>query len=345
MKKIIFCGGGSAGHVIPNIALYENLKEKYEISYMGTNGIEKEICGGEGLRFEEFGGVKYARGAGLKNLSIPFRLAKSVSECKKILKKECPDLLFCKGGYVSLSPALAAFSLKIPVVTHESDLTLGLANRIISKRCEKVFTSFSTTAQKLKNGVYTGSPIRKELFGRNRLKAKERLCGNLRPTVLVFGGGSGSKIINETLRSQVFRLCDEYNVVHICGKGNMRESNVKGYIQIEFARDMGLIYACADYAVARCGSNSAHELIALKIPTLFIPLENGASRGDQVANAEYFKERGLCRVLKEKELSDESLIENINALSRDNYLKAALKNDVSQCGNERICKEITSILR
>lgn len=340
----MLCGGGSAGHVMPNVAVYENLKKQYEFSYIGTPSIEKEICRKFDIPFRTFDGVKLIRGKFFCNLKIPFKLFAAVSECKEILIDEQPDLLFCKGGYVSLPPALAAAKLKIPVLTHESDLTPGLANKIISKKSIKTLTSFQPTASLFKNGVYTGSPMRGCLFNRNKLDAKQKLGLDLKPTVLVFGGGSGSKKINDNLRAALLELCKDYNVLHVCGSGNTIETNVTGYTQIEFCDDMGLLYAAADYAVARCGSNSAHELISLKIPTLFIPLDNGRSRGDQVENAEYFKCRGLCKVLHESELTPKTLKNAIDSLIRDEKLKTTLRNSNLGCGNRNIEIEIKSIL-
>lgn len=344
MKKIMFCGGGSAGHVMPNIALIERLSDSYNISYVGTDGIEKGICNDFNVKFYRFDGVKLVRGKILCNLAIPFKLFKSVKQCSKIIGQVSPDLLFCKGGYASLPPALAAAKLDIPVLTHESDLTAGIANKLIAAKSVKVLTSFPSTAEKFKNGVYVGSPMRERLFNRDRDEARASFGLDGRPTVLVFGGGSGSKIINENLRAVIFNLCKKFNVLHVCGRKNAVESNVYGYKQIEFTDDMGAVYACADYAVARCGSNSAHELIALKIPALFIPLDNGASRGDQVKNAEYFKSAGLCRVLAEKELTPDTLYNNILALAEDEQLKTALLNCNAKCGNDSIIKEIESAI-
>lgn len=343
MKKIVFCGGGSAGHVIPNIALYEDLKDKYDISYLGTPAIEKQICKSFGVPFYEFDGVKLVRGKLFCNLSIPFKLIKSYRRCKEILKDLKPDLLFCKGGYVCLPAAYAASSLGIPVITHESDMTAGLANKLIARKCERVLTTFPKTAKSFKNSVYTGSPMRRILFGRDKLSAKEQLGLDLRPTILVFGGGSGSEKINRTLREIVLSLCSKYNVIHLCGKGKAVSCSIKGYKQIEFCNDMGLIYACADYAVARCGSNSATELLALKIPTLFIPLENG-SRGDQIVNADYFKSEELCHVLAEKELTGQSLHAAIDGLIADDKLKTALGVSNIKCGNNNIELEIERII-
>ena len=344
MKKILFCGGGSAGHVIPNIALIEQLTE-YDISYMGTGGIEENICKINGIKFYKFDAVKLVRGKVFCNLAIPFKLLKSIKQAGQILDEIKPDLLFCKGGYVCIPPAIAAKKRKIPILAHESDIEAGLANKIIAPKCEKLLTAFPTTASKFKNGKFVGTPMRKNLFNRDSNEAKKSLGIDSRPTVIVFGGGSGSKIINENLRKIAFELCKKINIIHLCGKGNLVDTNIYGYKQIEFAEDMGKIYACADYAVARCGSNSAFELIALKIPTLFIPLENKSSRGDQVKNAEYFYNAGLCRVLKERDLSPETLKCGISDLIADQKIKTALENSNFKCGTEAIKKEVEHTLR
>lgn len=345
MKKIAFCGGGSAGHVIPNVAIIEALPDNYGVIYIGTDGIEKKICSDNDLRFYQFSGVKLIRGKLFCNLLIPFKLFKSVKQCKEILKRQKPDVLFCKGGYASLPPALAAAKLKIPVITHEADLSIGLANKIIARKAEKLLTSFPETAAKYSNGVCTGSPMRKRLFNNNAVEARQKLGLDFRPTILVFGGGSGSTAINEALRKILLPLCKKYNVVHICGRGNAVNQRIRGYVQLEFCNDMGSLYACADYAVARCGSNSAFELITLKIPTLFIPLNNGATRGDQVDNANYFAKKGLCRVLNEKNLTPQTLFKEIEELISDEKLKTALRNDNTQCGNQAIIEQIKSIVK
>ncbi|MGN0814068.1 MAG: UDP-N-acetylglucosamine--N-acetylmuramyl-(pentapeptide) pyrophosphoryl-undecaprenol N-acetylglucosamine transferase [Candidatus Coproplasma sp.] len=345
MKKIMFCGGGSAGHVIPNIALYEQLRDRYEICYVGTNSIEKSICTKYGLKFYEFNAAKLVRGKIFCNLTLPAKVIKGERQCEEIIKDARPDLLFCKGGYVSFPPAVAANKLGIPVLTHESDINIGLANKLISKKCKRVLTAFPSTASKLKNGIYTGTPLRLNLFKRDKIMAKREYGCDLRPTVIIFGGGSGSKVINSAVRQVAAELCKKYNIIHVCGKGNKVYSNIYGYRQIEYIEDMGTAYAAADYAVARCGANSANELIALKIPTLFIPLQNRRSRGDQIANAEYFKKRGLCHVMQQKELNGNNLLAAIEELIADGKLKTALKEKVFKRGNERIIEEIEYYLK
>ncbi len=344
MKKIMFCGGGSAGHVIPNIALIEELKEDFKTCYIGTGAIEENICKANDVEFHKFDAVKFVRGKIFCNLAIPFRLYKSIGQAGRIIDSVRPDLLFCKGGYVSIPPAFAAKKRGIPVITHESDLSAGLANRLIAGKCEKVLTSFPATAGKFENGVFTGSPMRQKLFNRDKAQSRKLFGLDSRPTLIVFGGGSGSKVINDNLRAIILDICKNYNVLHICGKGNLIDTNIYGYRQLEFSEDMGTIYASADAAVARCGSNSANELIALKIPTLFIPLQNSRSRGDQIKNAEYFSNKGLCRVLGEKQLNPQILNKEIRNLFSDKKLKTALEGNPVECGNNRIISEIKSCL-
>ncbi len=344
MKKIMFCGGGSAGHVTPNLALCEELKGKVNLVYVGTDGIEKQLCDKAGIHFIGFNAVKLVRGKVLCNLKIPFSLMKSVSACKRILQDEKPDLLFCKGGYVSLPPAIAARKLGIPVLTHESDISPGLANRLIAGRCERVLTTFPQTAKKFSNGIFCGSPMRPSIKYNNAAECKRRLGLDMRPAILVLGGGSGSKKINDCLRECLAAICRQYNVIHLCGRGNAMPCDYDGYRQIEFCDDMGTVYGAADYAVARCGSNSANELISLRIPTLFIPLANSASRGDQIENAEYFRSLGLCRVLDEKQLTADRLKSEIEFLIKDEKLKTALGNYIPACGNKNILREIQRII-
>lgn len=339
----MFCGGGSAGHVMPNIALVRELDGKFITEYTGTDGIEYNICKAEGIKFFMFSAPKLERGKIAANLTIPCRLKKSVAEAEEILRRERPDLLFCKGGYASLPPALAAKKLKIPVIAHESDLTPGLANKIISHFAAVTLTSFPETAEKFRRGRFSGPPIRKQACRGSRARVMEKFGLDARPTILIFGGGSGSRAINDAVRGAVNELCAQYNILHICGKGNKLDAKIHGYVQFEFLSDIGSAYACADCAVARAGSNSVFELILNAIPTLFIPLENGATRGDQVKNAQYFEQRGLCRILREGELTPESLKDNVFEIMSDSQLKRQLSAFHIQRGNERIVAEIERV--
>ncbi len=345
MKKILFTGGGSAGHVLPNLALIEDLTG-VDVCYMGTEGIEKKLIAERKIPYYTINCPKLIRGGGLSalknNLKIPFAFRRAVKAAEKGLRLFQPDLIFSKGGFVSLPVVFAAKKLNIPCVAHESDLSAGLANKLSAGKCKYVFTSFPETAKKLRNGKYGGAPIRREILSAKRSFAHSKLGleGRL-PVLLIFGGGSGSKAINEGVRKHLKTLTEQYSVLHVCGKGNTVESKIKNYRQFEFVSDMGTFYAAADIVVSRAGAGALFELIALKKPALVIPLE-GATRGDQRQNAEYFRRRGLCRVLSQNEL--EKLPQEIEATLSDKTLKANLANSNYGAGNSRILSEIYALL-
>lgn len=348
MKKILFTGGGSAGHVLPAIALIEEILSDgiADVCYMGTNGIEKSILSEWKIPFYEISCPKLVRGGGFsafkENLKIPFRLKKAVADAKKGLEIFKPDVVFSKGGFVALPVVLASKKLKIPCFAHESDLSPGLTTRLTANKCVKTFTSFPETAKKIKRGVYSGAPIRRAVFNSSKADARRKLgIGFHEKVLLVFGGGSGSKAINDALRKALPTLTEKYFVLHVCGKGNLVKSNVKNYMQFEFVSDMGTLYACADAVVARAGAGTIFELLSLKKPSLLIPL-SGATRGDQIENAHYFQSRGLCRVLSQDNLS--SFFEEVTKLFTDERLKSRLLDCEITCGNKKIIESLRAQL-
>ena len=348
MKKILFTGGGSAGHVIPNIALIEEILScgKADVCYMGTNGIEKSIVAEWKLPFYEIRCPKLIRGGGFeafkKNLKIPIAFFKAVKDAEKGLKIFQPDLVFSKGGFVSLPVVFAAKRLKIPCYAHESDLSAGLANRLSAGKCRRVFTSFPETAKKFRRGVYSGAPIRRSVFSSTRAEARRTLgIGFQDEVVLIFGGGSGSKAVNDAVRAHLKTLTKRFVILHVCGKGNLVESRLKNYRQFEFVKDMGTFYAATDVIVSRAGAGAVFEILALKKPTLFVPLE-GQTRGDQLQNAEYFAKRGLCRILRQSSLS--ILPKAIEETCADEGLKARLKESSFESGNPKILTELFAAL-
>ena len=348
MKKILFTGGGSAGHVIPNIALMEELlsEGKIEVCYMGTSGIEKRLVNEWEVPFYEISCPKLIRGkswdAWKQNLHIPMELHRAKKQAVKLLQNIQPDLVFSKGGYVALPVIAAARKLGIPCFAHESDYSPGLTNRLTARKCKYVFTSFPETAKRLPHGKYSGAPIRRAIFNTTRAEARRGFSIPLKAQVLlVFGGGSGSEAINSALRKHLKSLTENYVVLHVCGKGNLMESNLKNYRQFEFITDMGAAYACADLVISRAGAGTVFELLALKKPSLLIPLE-GQTRGDQVENAAYFQERGLCRVLKQDLLF--TLPHAIDEAFADEGLKQRLLDSSFQQGNESILQELRKAL-
>lgn len=350
MKKILFTGGGSAGHVIPNLALIDELQAdgKTDIFYMGTKGIEKGIITERDLPFYEIECPKLIRNGGIsaawQNFKIPIRFLSAVRQAKQGLNAVKPDLVFSKGGYVSLPVVFAAHKLKIPCLAHESDYSAGLANRIAAKKCNKIFTSFPETAQTLPHGEYSGAPMRRSLFRASKDSARKQFgIPKTAKVLLVFGGGSGSRTINEAVRANLTALTKFCTILHVCGKGGMLENPIKNYHQFEFITDMGVAYACTDLVLSRAGSGAVFETLALKKPAIFVPLE-GATRGDQMQNATYFEQKHLCLVVRQKELQAK-LVKTVDRALNDRALQTRLQTASFGCGNQKIIEEIYKILK
>lgn len=344
-KSIILTGGGTAGHVMPNLALLPYLKSSFDnIYYIGSeNGVEKEIIAAYPyIKYYSIPCIKLIRSLSFKNLAIPFKLAGSVNKAKKIIKEIEPSIIFSKGGYVALPVVLGAG--KVPVICHESDISMGLANKLSSKKCKYICTSFWDTCKKLKNGIHTGAPIRTELYEGKKLHVT--LNENL-PTVLIMGGSLGAKAINDIIFKHLERFTAKYNVLHITGKANtpktedLYSGGGKGiYHQIEFTDRINDYYATADLVVSRGGANSIFELVALKKPSLIIPLPKGSSRGDQIENAKYFSELGYCYTLSQEESNVKSILEKLEALQTDSALIKRLYKARNIDGTQRIAKLI-----
>lgn len=333
MKKIVMTGGGTAGHVTPNIALMPALRQAgYEISYIGSyEGIEKRLIEEQGVPYYGIASGKLRRYFDPKNFSDPFKVLKGYGQSIKLLKKLKPDVVFSKGGFVSVPVVLAARHCKIPAIIHESDLTPGLANRIAIPRATKVCCNFPETLSYLPQGkaVLTGSPIRKELLSGNS-GAAFSLCGfedHSKPVILIIGGSSGSRAINTAIRDLLPELVKNYNIIHLCGKDNLDSSlnSVKGYAQFEYAnQELSDMFALADLVISRAGANAICELLALRKPNILIPLSAAASRGDQILNANSFHSQGFSYVLDEDALANTTLLEAIEHVftKKDSYIKA-----------------------
>lgn len=340
MKKIVLTGGGTAGHVTPNLALLPSLKEAgYEVYYIGSyEGMEKSLVQDAGIPYYGIATGKLRRYFSLKNFTDPFRVIKGFNEAKKLMKELKPDVVFSKGGFVSVPVVMAAKKAKVPAIIHESDMTPGLANKLCFSSASKICCNFPETIDKLPNGkaVLTGSPIRQELLKGDAAKARE-LCDfhDDKPVILAVGGSLGAVALNKALRAILPRLTERFNVVHLCGKGKADESynNIPGYYQMEYAKDeMKDLFAMADVVVSRAGANAICEFLALRKPNLLIPLPASASRGDQILNAKSFVKQGFSLMLDEDtDLTDESLYETINKLydNRSEYMDAMSKSNQS----------------
>lgn len=345
--KIIMTGGGTAGHVTPNLALVPELrKNDFEIKYIGSyEGIEKEIIANSNIPFYGISSGKLRRYFSMKNFTDPFKVIKGIAQAMKILSKEKPDVIFSKGGFVAVPVVIAASIKKIPVVAHESDMTPGLANKLSAPFCDKLCVTFRESLKYIKEdkGILTGSPIREEIFNGDAVKGKE-FCGfkNNKEILFIMGGSLGSQLINNEIRKNLDNLLNEFNIIHICGKGNIDDSlnNKEGYKQFEYvSEELPHLMAASDYIISRAGANSIFEFLALKKPTILIPLSKKASRGDQILNSKSFAKEGYSLMIEEEELTDNALYNKILELkNKKSELIGNMKKGKSTNANEAIVK-------
>ena len=341
MKRIVFTGGGSAGHVTPNIALFPRLRNMgYDIHYIGSyDGIEKKLIEDYRIPYYGISTGKLRRYFDIKNFSDPFRVIKGFTEARKILKTLKPDIVFSKGGFVSVPVVRAAAMLKIPCIIHESDMTPGLANSMCIPVAKKVCCNFPETLQNLpaEKALLTGSPIRNELTKGNKDKGLE-LCGfhAAKPVIMVIGGSLGAAGVNKLVREALPSLLEDFQIVHICGKEKIDNLllKTKGYKQFEFVKEeLKDLFAMADIVISRAGANAICELLALRKPNLLIPLPAHASRGDQILNAKSFEAQGFSMVADEDYLTAVTLTEKVHELffTRQSYIDAMQNSKIRDC--------------
>lgn len=351
MKKILMTGGGSAGHVTPNIALFPFLREKgFEIHYAGLkDGIEHRLISEqEGVTFHEIESGKLRRYLSVKNLASPFKVIKGVNQARKLIKELEPDVVFSKGGFVSV-PVVMAAKGKCPVVCHESDYTPGLANKIAARYADTVCVTFEDTIHLSKPGiakkmVHTGTPIRPALYRGNREKGLNAMgFDGKKPVLMVMGGSLGAAAVNDGVRAALPELLKRFDVVHLCGKGKVDPScEAPGYRQFEYVgEELPDMLAATGAVISRAGANAVFEFIALGIPALLVPLPLEASRGDQILNADYVTRKGYARKLEQKDITPERLVSEVNSLydSREEMRKLMLADPLVD-GTEEVLEEI-----
>nr|WP_303182593.1 undecaprenyldiphospho-muramoylpentapeptide beta-N-acetylglucosaminyltransferase [Lachnoclostridium phocaeense] len=332
MKRIILTGGGTAGHVTPNIALLPRLKElQYDIHYIGSyNGIEKELIEQFGIPYHGISSGKLRRYFSVQNFTDPFRVLKGFGEAQKLIKLLKPDVIFSKGGFVSVPVVMAGKKCKVPVIIHESDMTPGLANKLSIPSAVKVCCNFPETVELLPadKAVLTGSPIRQELLEGDAEKARN-FTGftSEKPVILVIGGSLGAVAVNNAVRSNLPELLKDFQVIHLCGRGKLDPTlnNQNGYVQYEYIKDeLKDLFALTDIVISRAGANAICELLALHKPNLLIPLSANASRGDQILNARSFERQGFSMVLEEEEITSEKFLSCVHTLydNRKQYADA-----------------------
>jgi len=340
MKRIVLTGGGTAGHVTPNIALLPALKEAgYDIQYIGSyNGMEKSLIEDYNIPYHGISSGKLRRYFDLKNFTDPFRVIKGFFEAKKLMKELRPNVVFSKGGFVSVPVVMAAKRNKIPAIIHESDMTPGLANKLCFSSASKICCNFPETVASLpaSKAILTGSPIRSELREGDADAGRAFTgVGSDKPVILIMGGSLGAVKVNTAVRAILPELLKDFYVIHLCGKGKLDESllNVAGYVQYEYIKDeLKDLFAMCDLVISRAGANAICELLFLQKPNLLIPLSAAASRGDQVLNARSFEKQGFSKVLEEEELTDDLLLSTVKDLyeQRETYvqtMKQSSQND------------------
>lgn len=339
MKRIVLTGGGTAGHVTPNMALIPELqKQGYEVHYIGSyDGIESKLIADLGIPYYGISSGKLRRYIDLKNISDPFKVIKGLHQARRLLKKIKPDVVFSKGGFVSVPVVVGAKSRNIPCVIHESDMTPGLANKICIPCATRVCTNFPETIKHLpaEKAVLTGSPIREELFHGNRAKGLS-FCGfnDEKPVILIIGGSLGAVAVNNAVRNILPELLKNYQVIHLCGKDKLDASleGIKGYVQFEYIKEeLSDLMAAADIMISRAGANAICEILALRKPNILIPLSAQASRGDQILNAASFEKAGYSIVIQEEDVTDENLLAAVGQAydNRETYIKAMKRSQLN----------------
>ena len=352
MKKIALTGGGTLGHVTPHLALIPHLQEKgYEIHYVGTeNGMEAgKMKAVNGIVYHAVKSGKLRRYFSWQNFTDPFRVIAGAFQSAHLMGKLKPDVVFSKGGFVAVPVVFGAWLHRIPVLCHESDLTPGLANKLCKPFARKIATTFPECAEALgKKAEMTGTPLRPELFSGSREKGLERAgFDGKKPVLMMMGGSSGAQSVNACLRKALDDLTGTFDVLHVCGKGNLDDSlkGREGYCQVEFLdAELPDALACADLVLSRAGSNALCEFQALGRPMLLIPYPKGASRGDQILNAKSLEKRGLCHVLMQEDMNEESLVKAVRDTWADREkLEDALKNAPPADGTKRVLELIEEI--
>jgi len=354
MKRIVMTGGGTAGHVTPNIALIPRLKELgYDIHYIGTeSGIERKLIEKEGIPYHTVKAGKLRRYVDIKNLTDTFKITQGLMQSIVIINKLKPSIVFSKGGFVSSPVVWAAWMNRVPIVIHESDITPGLANKIAIPFAKKVCYTFPETEKYIakEKGVLTGIPVRENLFS-GKKEIGRRACNfeDNKPTILIIGGSLGSEVINKAIRGALKSILNSFQVCHICGKGNIDKNyeGIKGYKQFEYvSEELPDLFAMADLIVSRAGATVLYEILALRKPNILIPLSKKASRGDQILNAQSFRKQGLSYVIMEEEIDKKSILAGIEKVynNRTAYIDAMASNKTAN-GIDEVIKVIKKCSR
>ena len=352
MKRIVLTGGGTAGHVTPNLALIPRLlADGWDVHYIGeADGVEKRLIAAvPEVTYHSVSTGKLRRYFDVKNFTDPFKVVKGIGQASKLMKQLKPDVVFSKGGFVSVPVVYGARLHKVPVLLHESDMTPGLANKLCAPFARRILCTFPEAARGFgEKGVYTGTPIRPEILNGDREKGLATFgFTDGRPVLMVTGGSSGAQAINAAVREALPKLLESFQVLHLCGPSNTDEAllGTAGYVQCEYLdSEMADAYACANILISRAGSNTLCEILALRKPALLIPYPMGASRGDQIVNARSFEARGLSRVLMQEDMTADRLVSEVISLYRERgSLYEKMDKEPSANGVENVLREIYAV--
>lgn len=352
-KKIVLTGGGTGGHVTPNLALIPYLqKAGFEISYLGSpDGIERELIEPLGIPYYCVDSERLNRYFTAENLTMPFHVLKGLRQARKWLKEIRPDILFSKGGFVSVPIVFEAHALHIPIVNHESDITPGLANKLAGPLADRTCVNFEEALACIPDGkgVCTGTPIRDSLLTGDKTVGLELsgLSGQ-KPILLVMGGSTGAQALNDAIRQALDAVLPRFDVIHLCGRGHLDATlcGRAGYFQIEYAdQEMPHFYAACDVTMCRAGANTLAEILALRLPNVLVPLPLDASRGDQILNAQSFTKKGYSFTLEQEKMTTQTILTSISEVydNREKYVAAMAKGD-ERSGSERVLAVIEEVL-
>lgn len=350
-NSIVFTGGGTAGHVTPNLPLMDFFsREGWRVEYIGSeDGIEKDLIEPTGFTFHTVKNGKLRRYFSFRNVTDPLKIIIGIGQAYRLLRKNKPQVVFSKGGFVAFPVVVGAWLNRIPVVAHESDISPGLANKLCIPFVHTLCVTFEATRHYIVNKrkvIVTGTPLRDALFQGNREKGLA-LCGFVpdKPCLLVMGGGSGAESINNSIRAAMPDLVKQFQVIHLCGKGKMDTTieAVSGYKQFDYVnKELPDLFACADMVVSRSGANSLYEILALAKPHVLIPLSARISRGDQIHNARYFEKQGISRVIDDEKLNTDILMQEIIHVMTN---KAVITEKIQALGIRSATEQITQIIQ
>lgn len=349
--RIVFTGGGTAGHVTPNIALINELRaEGWDIAYVGSaDGIERGMIGQLNVPFYSVSSGKLRRYFSVKNFLDPFKILWGVVQSIFLLHRLKPDVVFSKGGFVAFPVVVGAWFNRIPIIAHESDMTPGLANRLSFPFVNKICLTFAGAKKHFKDQSkveITGTPVRKELFLGKANQGLE-ICGfNAdKPCLLVIGGSLGANSINRAVRDALATITEDYQVIHLCGKGKIDPSlqSVKGYCQLEYANEeLAHLFAASSIVISRSGANSLYEILVLEKPHILIPLSGQVSRGDQIQNARYFQNEGISVVIADEAINADTLIQALHEVKAH---QEEIKNKIKALNIDSAAERVVAIIK